>query len=158
MNLAAEIRERLAEYWIPQIYADHVRSRRTRAFHIDIPERENNAEIMFTLLGIELKVGKKRFACPDLATARYLRVFARLGCTELAIPYDITRISQIADELEVSWQTTLLHLSEMTAGSSPPTARRARTAVVKAIRSEITDIGPGTLMPEFNKPAGQRTS
>ena len=66
--------------------------------------RENQAEIQYTLLGIELKVGKRRFACPDLATARYMRVFARIGCREFAVPYDITQISAAADELETSWQ------------------------------------------------------
>ena len=52
------------------------------------------------MLGIELKVANRRLLCPDLATARYLSVFARLGCDVIAVPYDITQISRIADELE----------------------------------------------------------
>ena len=38
----------------------------------------------------------------------YLQVFARIGCQEVAIPYDITKISTIADDLESSWQKILL--------------------------------------------------
>jgi len=98
------IRSGLGELWIPAIYEAKVRTQRTRAISMPIPGRENEAEILHTLLGIELKVGKRRIACPDLATARYLRVFARLGCGTVAIPYDITKVSPLADELEVAWQ------------------------------------------------------
>src|SRR6187401_2334068 len=109
MDIAAEIRVEMADEWIGTIYRDKIRVGKTRAIRLDLPERENTAEIQYTLLGIELKVGRRRFACPDLATARYMRIFARLGCREFAIPYDITQISPAADELETSWQRTLLH-------------------------------------------------
>ncbi len=64
--------------------------------------------IQHTLLGVELKLGRKRLLCPDLATARYLSVFARIGCQDVAVPYDITKISHLADELESSWYRMLL--------------------------------------------------
>ena len=86
MDIAAEVRQTLADEWLPKIYEQKVRSQRTRAYQLDIPERANDAEILHTLLGIELKVGKRRFACPDLATARYMRIFARAGCLEFAVP------------------------------------------------------------------------
>ena len=38
----------------------------------------------------------------------YLSVFARAGCEEVAVPYDITRVSLFADELESSWHRMLL--------------------------------------------------
>ncbi len=141
---------------ISRIYAEKVRSQRTRSFHLDIPQRENQAEILFTLLGIELQVGKRRFACPDLSTARYLRVFARLGCRDVAIPYDITKISYIADELEMAWQTLNLQLNEAAADSTPRTVSRRRSSLIKEIREQIAELGAGSVMPEFNQNTKQR--
>lgn len=154
MNIAAEISASLADDWLPAIYENKVRSQRTRAFKIEVPKRENVPEIQYTLLGIELKVGRRRFSCPDLATARYLRIFARIGCREFAIPYDITKISGIADELETSWQRALLMVEKLARGGDPA---RARTDLIKAIRDEITKIGPGEPMPLFDRETRQRT-
>src|SRR5436190_17575796 len=100
MDRIADIRESMSDDWLPLLYKEKVRSQRTRSVHLEIATRENNAEILYTLLGIELKVGRRRVSCPDLATARYLRVFARIGCSDFAIPYDISVISGISDELE----------------------------------------------------------
>ena len=148
MNTANTIREAMAEEWIPAIYAGKIRSQRTRSVELEIPEHENAAEILYTLLGIELKIGKRRIACPDLATARYLRVFARIGCRRVAVPYDITKISVLADELEVAWQKTLLLL-----GDVPP---RTRGSLIKSMRTEIDEIGAGDAMPEFKQSTRQR--
>jgi hypothetical protein len=157
MNLTTKIREHLGGQWIPQIYQEQVRSGRTRSYHLDVPERENRVEIMFTLLGIEIKVGNKRFACPDLATARYLQVFARLGCCDFAVPYDITQISPIADELETAWQRMLLLIGQEYAGSSAQARGKAKAGMIREIRGEIAGIGPGEVMPEFRKSTKQRT-
>lgn len=156
METAAEIREKLAGEWLPRIYGEKVRVQRTRAHHLDVPKRENRAAILHTLLGIELKVGNKRFACPDLSTARYLQVFARTGCQEVAIPYDITKISTIADELESSWQKTILLFEETAKGKIPSAKGRMRSALIKQIREEIEEIGAGELMPEFRQTTKQR--
>jgi hypothetical protein len=99
-------------------------------------------------LGIELKIAKRRIACPDLATARYLRVFARIGCRKIAVPYDISRISLLADELETAWQNTLLLLGD--------TSARARSNLIKSMRTEINEIGPGNAMPEFRQSTRQK--
>lgn len=149
MSAYADAKERLGGEWLPTIYAEKVRSQRTRSIVLDVPERENAAEIHHTLLGIELKVGKRRFACPDLAAARYMRVFARLGCREFAIPYDITNVSPLADELETAWHKMLLAVDSI--GST-----RLRSALIKQVRSEINVIGPGDPMPSFDKPTRQR--
>ena len=151
MDIAAEICADLADEWLPTIYKNKVRSQRTRSYHLEIPVRQNQAEIQYTLLGIELKVGKRRFACPDLATARYLRVFARMGCRDFAILYDISRISGVADDLETAWQRTLV----LTQARAPGNAK-SLGSVIKAIRSEITSIGPGDAMPQFNRETKQR--
>ncbi len=156
MEIALEIREKLEEMWLASIYRDKIRSLRTRSYELNIPERENQSEIQHTLLGVELKVGNIRLACPDLSTARYLQVFARLGCQEIAIPYDITKISTLADELESSWQQILLHFDEKTLGKPPSAIGRLRSGLVKEIRHELDEIGAGEKMPQFNQSTKQR--
>jgi hypothetical protein len=147
-----------SEASLATIYAEKVRPLRTRSCSLEIPERENPALIQHTLLGIELKVGNRRFACPDLATARYMLVFARLGCREFAIPYDITKISLLADELETAWQRSLLSLESNGPARSESHRKRLRTALVKSIRNEIAAIGPGEKMPQFIQSTKQRSS
>src|SRR5438034_9604526 len=146
--LVENIRSQLGTSWVPAIYSDKVRSLRTRAYHLDIAPKENKPEILHTLLGIELKVGKRRFACPDLATARYLQVFARIGCRDFAVPYDISVISGIADELETSWNQSLLLLEEKSKGEI---STIERSALVKLMRDEVDKIGPGDAMPLFDR-------
>lgn len=138
------LRANLGDLWIPQIYREKVRAKRTRSFAMNIPEKENSPEIFHTLLGIELKVGKLRIATPDLATARYLCVFVRLGCREVAVPYDISKISSIADMLETGWQRMNLLLQG--------TTTRTRNLAIRTVRDEIADLGVGDAMPEFNTP------
>jgi hypothetical protein len=151
MDIVADICASMAEDWLPAIYEKKIRSQRTRSYRLNIPKKENRADIQYTLLGIELKVGRKRFACPDLTTARYLRVFARIGCNEFAVPYDITKISPAADEIETSWQRSLVLLEKL---SSDDVA--ARSTLIKAIRNEINKIGPGDAMPLFDRDTKQR--
>lgn len=156
MSSAEEIKEKLGEQWLPTLYETKVRSQRTRAFKLEIPETESRVSILHTLLGIELKVGNRRIQCPDLSTARYLQIFARIGCGEVAIPYDITKISTIADDLESSWQKSLLYLAEQTKGKTPAAKGRMRSMLIKEIRREIEEIGAGALMPEFKQTTRQR--
>lgn len=148
MGIVDELKEKLGKLWIPDIYREKVRAKRTRAFAMDIPEKANDAEILHTLLGIELKVKRLRIACPDLATARYLLVFSRIGVRDVAVPYDISRISAIADELETGWQRMNLLLADV--------PQRGRNAAIKAVRDAINDIGPGDAMPAFDTPTRQR--
>jgi hypothetical protein len=155
-KIAETVREKLAREWIPTLYNERVRSQRTRSFHLDIPARENKPEILHTLLGIELKVGNRRFGCPDLPTARYLRVFARLGCSDFAVPYDITKISVIADELETAWHRTILVLEGDVRGFDPSAGGRVRSALLLLIRKELDEIGPGDIMPAFDRETRQR--
>src|SRR4030095_13292442 len=105
---------------ISVIYRDRVRAIRTRSYRLDAPVNRTDVEIMHTLLGVELKIGKRRLLCPDLAMARYLSVFARLGVAEVATPYDITQVSRLADDLESSWYRML------TLGGNPGARKRPR--------------------------------
>lgn len=158
METAAEILKKLDGEWIPAIYRDKVRTQRTRAYHLDIAKTEHRADIQHTLLGIELKIGNKRFSCPDLSTARYLQVFARIGCQEVAIPYDITKISILADELEIAWHKTFLFFEELTKNKIASAKGRMRSSLIKEIRLEVEEIGAGSLIPEFKQSTKQRTS
>ncbi|MGC2235486.1 MAG: hypothetical protein WA584_04965 [Pyrinomonadaceae bacterium] len=156
METASEIREKLGGEWLPEIYRSKVRSQRTRAHRLEIQKKENRAAIQHTLLGIELKVGNKRFSCPDLSTARYLQIFARIGCQEIAVPYDITKISTLADELHSSWHKALLILEEAAKEKSPQVKGKLRAGLIKEMRDELDEIGAGSLMPEFKQTTKQR--
>jgi hypothetical protein len=155
-EIAEKIRGEASESWLSTIYADKVRTLRTRAFKLEIPEKENKTEIQHTLLGVELKVGNQRISCPDLAAARYLQVFARFGCSEVAIPYDITKISVLADVLESSWQRLLLLIEHESNGKTKQFRSRLKASLVKETRQEIMKIGAGSLIPEFNQNTKQR--
>ncbi|MEZ5305650.1 MAG: hypothetical protein R2684_00750 [Pyrinomonadaceae bacterium] len=143
--------------WLPEIYRKRVRKGRTRAFDLSLRPTHHDAEILHTLLGIQLRVGGKLISCPDLATARYLRVFARAGCSSVAVPYDIRSISAIADDLESSWQRTMLVFSSICGKSfAPSTEGRRRAALVRAIRDEVSGIGTGEAVPKFETETRQR--
>ncbi|HQZ83000.1 MAG TPA: hypothetical protein PLR83_07250 [Pyrinomonadaceae bacterium] len=154
--LLDRIRTDLAEDWLPELYRTKVRAQRTRSYMLDIRGGEISPRILYTLLGIELQVGKRRFACPDLATARYLRVFARLGCAEFAVPYDISKISRIADRLETSFQRALLVAADVTKRRTPRSAALIRRKLLIRMRDEIAAIGAGEPMPAFDTKTRQR--
>jgi len=154
--LLDKIRSDLGEDWLPELYRVKVRPQRTRAYLLEVRNPENSPDILHTLLGIELKIGKRRVTCPDLATARYLRVFARLGCREFAVPYDISKISRIADEFETSWHRTLLVAAELTARRPPRSAGLIRRKLILRMRDEIAVIGAGEPMPAFDTKTRQR--
>ena len=146
---AHQIRDQLGDAWLPRIYRERILKLRTRSYHFETANTPKRIIIQHTLLGVELKVGRKRLLCPDLATARYLSVFARLGCKDLAVPYDITKISQLADELESSWYRMLLLVDQNCKNKSTSFKTRVRGSLIANIRADITDAGAGTKIPEF---------
>jgi hypothetical protein len=156
MLSVAEIKDALDDMWLPRIYRERILSMRTRSYHLDIPARTASVEIQHTLLGVELKTGRRRMMCPDLATARYLAVFARAGCADVAVPYDITQISRLADALESSWHRMLLLIEKAGEKRSRAFKARLRTLLVNDVRAEITLAGAGTPVPQFNQNTKQR--
>ena len=152
-DLAKLIQNELGETWLPRIYRERVLKLRTRAYHFD--SLKGTVAIQHTLLGVELKIGKKRLLCPDLATARYLSVFARAGCNDVAIPYDITKISRLADEMESSWFRMLLLIDEAARQNSVKLRTRLRGLLFATIRSEVLEAGAGTRIPEFKQSTRQ---
>ena len=156
-DLLAQIEELMHDAWLPQIYRELILKMRTRSYQFPSLAARAAPEIHHTLLGIELKVGRRRMLCPDLATARYLAVFARIGADSVAIPYDITRISLIADELESSWHRMFLLLERLTATRHAPFRARIRRLLIDKVRAEITKAGAGPRIPKFKLSTRQRT-
>jgi hypothetical protein len=155
-SYSKNIQEQLGETWLPRIYRERILKLRTRSYQFENAKPSERVVIQHTLLGVELKVGRRRLLCPDLATARYLSVFARLGCHAVAVPYDITKISHLADELESSWYRMLLLVEQETRTESTRFRGRLRGLLLAKIRREIEEAGPGTRVPEFRQSTKQR--
>jgi hypothetical protein len=155
-DYAAQVKTELGDTWLPHIYSRRIRSKRTRSYHFEGLANRNRVEIQHTLLGVELKTGRKRLLCPDLATARYLSIFARAGCADVAVPYDITTISQLADELESSWYRMFLLVDLHAAGKTEAFRARVGRVLVDKIRAEVADLGAGSSVPEFKLTTKQR--
>ncbi len=155
-EMIASVRNHLGDDWPALIYRLRVLPLRTRS-HAIIPSIKGGVvEVQHTLLGVELKVGRRRISCPDYATARYLAVFARAGCTTVAVPYDITKISSLADELESAWQRMLLFADHLSHERNKSFNTRVRSALIKEVREEIEIAGAGTAVPQFNQNTSQR--
>jgi hypothetical protein len=155
-DIAAEITKQLGDQSIASLYRDRILSQRTRQYELNAPAKKSSVEILYTLLGIELKINNRRLLCPDLATARYLSVFARLGCGVIAVPYDITQISRLADELESSWHRTMLLVQHFTTGRSEQLRTVVRRRLLEEARSQIARLGAGTKFPQFNQRTRQK--
>lgn len=155
-DLVTEVKQAMGDQLISAIYRDRVRTIRTRSYKLDAPAKKTEVEVMHTLLGVELKVGKRRLTCPDLATARYLSVFARLGIAEVAVPYDITKISRLADDLESAWFRMLMLVEHMAAERSERFRRKVSDGLIADQRAEVTALGAGAAVPEFNQNTRQR--
>ncbi len=153
---ANQVKAELKSSWLPEIYRQRILNMRTRSYHFGVLAKTPRVEIQHTLLGVELKIGRRRLMCPDLATARYLSVFARAGCSDIAVPYDITKVSQMADELESSWQRMLLLAYRNAAAKSPGLRSRLAGMLIADIRAEITAAGAGTAVPAFQQSTKQR--
>lgn len=141
--------------WLPRIYRERILKMRTRAYYFGAAPRNAKVQIQRTLLGVELKVGRRRMLCPDLATARYLAVFARASCEAVAVPYDITKTSHLADELESSWHRMLLVAERLAFERSPAFQTRLRALLIGKVRAEIAEAGAGARMPEFKQSTRQ---
>jgi len=151
-----QIRADLGPAWLPRLYRERILKMRTRSYQFPPLPRKTDPAIHHTLLGVELKAGRRRMLCPDLATARYLAVFARIGCRAVAIPYDITRISFAADELESSWHRMLLLTQTAAADRKAPFRARLRHQLIAKVREEIDEAGAGAARPQFNQSTRQK--
>jgi hypothetical protein len=168
-RIVAEIETLLGADWIPRIYRERILTERTRTHDLPLPEAAMGktgarVTVQHTLLGVELKIGKRRMLCPDLATARYLAVFARASCPRVAVPHNITKISRLADDLETSWEKMMLLASTRAAESSANPALRSRVQnlLVAKLRGEIESFSeeiqppPAAFTRAFTKSKTQR--
>jgi len=83
-----------------EIYKTEVLPAKTRT--IRLLGRKISARIIHTLLGFEVKASSKRLHCPDMVTARYLKLFTELGCRSIKLPYDPTLTARLVPELEAA--------------------------------------------------------
>jgi hypothetical protein len=72
------------------------------------------------------------------------------------VPYDITQISWIADELESSWHRMMLLVDHFTDGRSERLRNSVRRRLLEQARVEIVGLGAGPIFPEFNQSTRQR--
>lgn len=154
--LLEQIIETLGEAWLPRFYKNQILTLRTRAFHFPPKLKFESVTTERTLLGIELKAGQHRIACPDLATARYLAVFARANCSDVAVPYDITAINRLADDLEGAWEHLLSLIARSTEERSAGFRSRLRTRLLGEIKTQVESAGAGPELPRFNHNTKQR--
>jgi hypothetical protein len=155
-DIVAEIKRQMGDHLISAIYKDRIRARRSRSYKLDAPAKMVRVEIMHTLLGVELKLGKRRLLCPDLATARYLSVFARIGASDIAVPYDITEIPRTADDLESSWYRMMMLIEHLAAERSERFRNRVRSLLLAHERGQIAEAGAGPASPQFKQIRDQR--
>jgi hypothetical protein len=83
-----------------EAYKTQVLTQKTRT--IRLLGRKSSAKIIHTLLGFEVQASYKRIQCPDLVTARYLRLFSELGCHSIKLPYDPTLTEKLIPEFEAA--------------------------------------------------------
>jgi hypothetical protein len=82
------------------IYRREVLTQPTRT--IRLLGKKCRAVILHTLLGYEVQASYKRIQCPDLVTARYIRLFSEIGCHSVKLPYDPTVTARLVPEMEAA--------------------------------------------------------
>ncbi len=95
---------------IRQIYHEDILPHHCR--DVILLGRKCAPQILYTFLGFELKMGSTRLNCPDMSTARYLKVFAELGMKKVKIPYDLSRLPLLVNGLEHSLHRIKEHFLE----------------------------------------------
>jgi hypothetical protein len=93
------------------LYREKVLTQQTRT--IRLLGRKSPAKIMHTLLGYEVQACYKRIHCPDMVTARYIRLFSELGCHSIKLPYDPTRTAQVILEFEAMMDRIAKRICEL---------------------------------------------
>jgi hypothetical protein len=99
-----------------EIYHDQVLTQTTRT--IRLLGRKSSVRILHTLLGYEVQASYKRIQCPDLVTARYLRIFSELGCHSIKLPYDPTITARLVPDLEAALEFITANIKQLFPQSS----------------------------------------
>ena len=85
------------------IYQKEVLTQKTRT--VRLLGIKSPAKIIQTLLGYEVQARYKRIQCPDMVTARYIRLFSELGCRSIRLPYDPTVTARLIPVMEQAFQS-----------------------------------------------------
>jgi hypothetical protein len=93
------------------LYRQKVLTEQTRT--IRLLGRKSPAKVIHTLLGFEVQACYKRIHCPDMVTARYIRLFSELGCRSIKLPYDPTRTAHIIPEFEAMMERIAGRIREL---------------------------------------------
>ena len=94
-----------------RLYREKVVPIKTRT--IVLLGRKSQARIIHTLLGFEVLASYKRIQCPDMVTARYVKLFTDLGCHSIKLPYDPTVTAVIIPELEAAMERMAQRVREL---------------------------------------------
>ncbi len=117
-----------------RLYRERVVPIKTRT--IVLLGRKSQAKIIHTLLGFEVQASYKRIQCPDLVTARYLKLFTDLGCRSIKLPYDPTVTAVIIPELEAAVERMEKRVQELFP-SSRETQRYVLRQLFQLIRPRL---------------------
>jgi hypothetical protein len=94
-----------------RLYREKVVPIKTRT--IVLLGRKSQARIIHTLLGFEVLASYKRIQCPDMVTARYVKLFTDLGCHSIKLPYDPTVTAVLIPEFEAAVERMAQRVREL---------------------------------------------
>jgi len=104
------LRDSLGNNDFVDLYRQRVLTKNSRTLRL--LGRKNQARIIHTLLGFEVQAGYKRIQCPDMVTARYLKLFSELGCHSIKLPYDPTLTAELIPQFESMLQALNRQISD----------------------------------------------
>ncbi|MFQ5740324.1 MAG: hypothetical protein ACE5JX_15055 [Acidobacteriota bacterium] len=116
---------------IRQIYCSDVLTHPNR--EVKLLGRKCEAWVLHTLLGFEVKLGRKRITCPDIVSARYLKIFGEIGMKSIRIPHDPSRTAILVAGLEYA----LGHIKELLLAQ--PLDERERKVAVRRTYSRLRE-------------------
>jgi hypothetical protein len=90
------------------------------------------------LLGFEVQACYKRIHCPDMVTARYIRLFSELGCRTIKLPYDPTQTARLIPEFEAMMDCISRHIRERFPGDRK-TQRYIFRTIFSIIRRQLCE-------------------
>ena len=123
-----------------------IEGHRTR--RIKLIGRRCKPEIVTTFLGYEIIASNKRILCPDMVTARYLRMFAEVGLKEVVIPYDVTKTQECLPDLEEAFgelKTIVDFFTDQIVGRSEQA--KFLNSVHRSIRAAVIKMSPAREAP-----------
>ncbi|MEJ2109104.1 MAG: hypothetical protein P8Z37_04160 [Acidobacteriota bacterium] len=118
------------------MYRKEVLSQKTRT--VRLLGTKCSARIIQSLLGFEVQARHKRIQCPDLVTARYLKIFSEIGCHTVRLPYDPTLTERIIPQMESAYQNIEATVKKVFP-HNPKLHRYVIQKIFAIIREEIRD-------------------